>query len=161
MKTIILYATKYGAAQEIAGRIADGIKNGAADETCVIQKLEKTFPSLEDFDRVILGSSVYAGSIRKEAKKFLAKNEGILQDKILGLFLSGIGTDEKDTYFKSNFSENLLRKAKAKSFLGGVFDPKKANFIERCIIKAVAKQSARIDTINDKKIGKFAEAMKA
>jgi len=155
MKTIILYATKYGAAEEIAKRIAGKI------DGCIIHNIKDTLPSLNDFDCIIFGSSVYAGSIRDEAKKFIANNEKIMHEKILGLFLSGIGTDGKDTYFKSNFPENLLQKAKARGFLGGAFDPKKAKFTERLIIKIVTKKSTYINTINDREIEKFAEDIKA
>ena len=158
MKTIILYATKYGAAEEIAKRIANKL-SGSAE--CVIHNIKDALPALSDFDCIIFGSSVYAGSICKEAKTFLADNEKILLEKTLGLFLSGIGTDGKDTYFKSNFPDNLLQKAKARGFLGGVFDPKKAKFAERLIIKIVTKKSVYINTINDIRIEKFAEDMKA
>jgi len=158
MKTIILYASKYGAAQEIAQRIANKLPGGDA---CEIYNIKDTLPALNSFDRVIFGSSVYAGSIREEAKTFLANNEKVMMEKTLGLFLSGIGTDGKDTYFKSNFPENILQKAKAIGFMGGAFDPKKANFMERLIIKIVSKKSDYINTISDEKIEKFVEDIKA
>jgi len=157
MKTIILYASKYGAAQEIAQRIANKLPGGDA---CEIYNIKDTLPALDSFDRIIFGSSVYAGSIREEAKTFLANNEKVMMEKTLGLFLSGIGTDGKDSYFKSNFPENILQKAKARGFLGGAFDPKKANFMERLIIRIVSKKSGLINTINDRKIEKFAEEIK-
>ena len=73
MKTLILYATKYGAAYEIARRIAERI-DGA-----VIHNLKQDgMPPLEEFDCVIAGSSVYVGMIRKEAKAFFTKNTAAL-----------------------------------------------------------------------------------
>ena len=155
MKTIILYASKYGAAAEIAQRIAGKI-DGA-----VIHDLKKDPPSLAEYDCVIFGSSVYAGAIRKEAKVFLSKNAHLLREKKLGLFLCGIGAEGEKTYFDANFSPEILQAAKARSFLGGIFDPEKANLFERFIIKIVTKKSDPVNTIDDGKIGQFAEVMKA
>jgi len=154
MKTIILYATKYGAAQEIAQRIAVKIDGS------VLHNLKEDLPSLESFDCIILGSSVYAGSIRKEAKKFLLQNADVLTEKKYGLFLCGLGADSKDAYLSANFSPDIIQKAKAADFLGGIFDPEKANGFERLIIKIISKKSGCINMLNDRKIEKFAEAMK-
>ena len=153
MKTIILYATKHGAAAEIAQRIANKI-DGA-----VIHNLKQDIPSLADFDCIIIGSSVYAGMIRKEAKKLLRKNENTLQEKKLGLFLCGIGAGGEKEYFEKNFPSELLQKAKASSFLGGIFDPQKAGVIERFIIKIVTKKTRYINTIDDDKIEPFVRAL--
>ncbi|MCL2264495.1 MAG: flavodoxin domain-containing protein [Treponema sp.] len=156
MKTIILYATKYGAAGEIAWRIAE--KTGGA----VTYNLKQNpVPSLVEYDCIIFGSSVYAGMIRGEAKTFLSKNADVMQEKKLGLFLCGIGESGEKTYFESNFSQEILQKAKVKSFLGGIFDPKKAGLIERLIIKLVTKKSSYINIIDDEKIEKFAEELKS
>lgn len=155
MKTLILYATKHGAAKEIAGRIAQRIPDSMA---CDLKS--SGIPSVSQFECVILGSSIYVGAIHKEAKTFLAQNTDALHDKRLGLFLSGMDPSRETEFFDTNFSHEILQAATAKSFLGGVFDPQKAGFMERLIMKAVAKQSAYTNTILDDKIGQFAEVMK-
>jgi menaquinone-dependent protoporphyrinogen oxidase len=155
MKTLILYATKHGAAHEIARRIASKI-NGA-----ILHDLKQGgIPSLSDFDSVIIGSSVYAGAVRKEVKTFLSQNTGALRGKKLGLFLCGLDISKEEEYFNANFSPDILQAAEAKSFLGGIFNPKKAGFIERMIMKAVTKQSEYIDDIDDKRLALFAEVMR-
>ena len=154
MKTLILYASKYGAAEEIARRIAREI-----DGSVLCSLKEGNIPPIVDFDCIIIGSSVYAGSVRKEAKAFVAKNADALGQKRLGLFLSGFAKDDK--YFATNYPQILLDKVKAKGFLGGIFDPKKANGIERLIIKIVMKQSAYMDSIDGDAIGKFVEELYA
>jgi len=158
MKTLILYATKHGAAREIAARIAKNM-DGA-----VLHDLnESGIPPLAEFDCVIIGSSLYAGSIRKEAKAFLAQNADQLRGKRIGLFLSGIGGvegGEKEAFHK-NFPPDLLQEAKAACFMGGIFDPKKAGVIERFIMKIVTKGSGYIDIIRDEKIRAFATLMQA
>ena len=153
MKTIIIYATKYGAAGEIARRIADKI------DGVVVHDLKSGVPSLADFDSVIIGSSVYAGMIRKEAKAFLSKNADVLQEKKVGLFLCGLDAGQEKAYFDSNFPPDILRTAKAASFLGGIFDPQKAGIMERFIMKLVTKKTEYINTVDDSKIEQFAEAV--
>ncbi|MDR0502430.1 MAG: flavodoxin domain-containing protein [Treponema sp.] len=161
MKTIILYATKYGTAEAAARRIADKIDDEKTNAACVIHNLKQNIPSLADFDCVIIGSSVYAGMIRKEAKTFLAQNADSLLEKKLGLFLCGIAAEGEKKYFEDNFSVKLLQAAKAKCFAGGIFDPKKNNAAERFIIKIAAKKTEYTDTIDEEKINQFAQAMKS
>ena len=156
MKTLILYATKYGAAREIAARIAEHI-DGA-----VLHNLkDSNIPALTDFDCVIIGSSLYAGSIRREAKAFLAQNAEQLLGKQLGLFLSGMSRGEAEKALADNFPPAIRQAAKQASLLGGIFDPKKANAAERFIMKLVTKESGYVDTVSDEKIRQFAEAVDA
>ena len=147
MKTLILYATKHGATQEAAQRIAKKIEGVALHNL-----KQSNIPSLKDFDCVIIGSSIYAGSIRKEAKTFMAQNTDSLLEKKFGLFLCGMNVNEQKQLFDSNFSPEILKAAIITSFLGGIFDPKKAGFMERLIIKAVTKHSEYTDTIDNGKI---------
>ena len=152
MATLILYATKYGAAKVIAERIADKV-----DDVTVCDIKQSNVPPIVSFDSVIIGSSLYAGSIRREAKAFIAENAVELSGKKIGLFLSCFAENDGD--FERNFPPEILQAAKAKAALGGVFDPKKASAIERLIIKAVMKKAGYIERINDNAIAEFACAM--
>jgi len=152
MKTLILYASKYGAAKEIAQRIAKKIEGALV---CDIK--QKNLPALSDFDCVIIGSSVYAGSLRSEAKAYAATYAGELSKKNLGLFISGFTED--DSYFAKNYPASLVQSAKPKGFFGGIYDPKKANWFERFIVKIVAKESEYTDRIDNSKIEAFVEAL--
>ena len=155
MKTLILYATKHGAAQEIARRIADAVKDA------VIHNINQgEIPDLADFDCVIVGSSIYVGMIRKEAKAFIACHADVLRNKTLGLFLSGMDLSKENEAFAANFPPEILKAAKAKGFLGGIFDPQKAGMMERFIMKAAAKQSGYTDAIDHNKIKEFVEELK-
>jgi len=156
MKTIIIYTTKHGATGEIAQKIADKI--GGA----LIHNLgDGAAPSLAEFDCVIIGSSLYAGGINRQMKAFLKQNSNVLQEKKTGLFVSGLEPSEEKKYFESNFPTDILKSAKATSFLGGIFDPQKASAMERMMLKAVAKLSDYTNTIDDEKIKEFAETIKA
>ena len=156
MKTIILYDAKYGAAREIANRIAEKM------ESAVVCDLKQNdIPVLSAFDCVIIGSSLYAGMIRKEAKAFLAKQADTLRGKRIGLFLSGMDTDENNqkSFFENNFPAEILQAAKAKVIPGGIYDPEKAGFMERFIFKLATKKFVYSDIIDDDKIARFAKEM--
>jgi len=154
MKTLILYATKYGAAKEIAERIAKLVPEST---TCDVKS--DSIPPISDYDCIIIGSSLYAGTIRKEAKAFLSANTDALKTKRIGLFLAGMSPAEESSYFETNFPPDLVENAIAKSLVGGVFDPQKSGVFERMIMKAVTKQSGYINTISDERIEKFAETL--
>jgi menaquinone-dependent protoporphyrinogen oxidase len=156
MKAIILYATKYGATAEIAKRIAASMVSATTLDIKFAGDLQ-----LNDFDCVIIGSSIYAGAFRKEAKAFLSQNTEELCKKKLGLFICSMGDSNEDEVFKKNVPAEVLLAAKVKAALGGAFDPKKANFLECLIMKAVTKQSGYLSSISDEKISKFAQVMKA
>lgn len=152
MKTIILYATKYGAAREIASRIAAKLS-----DVSLFDLKKDAIPPLSGFDCVIVGSSVYVGQVRKEAKTFIAQNAAVLREKKTGLFLSGLAPEKERTaaYFTENYPAEVLQSVKAKGFLGGIFDPKKAGFFDKILFKAAAKQSGYVTDIFNDEIDAF------
>ena len=152
MKTLIVYASKYGATKKIAESIADII--GAAD-LADVKCCDEI--SLNDYDGIILGSRLTAGKTQKEFNRFLNENADRLGNMKIGLFLSGLQESGEDEYFKQNFSSELLDKAISKAFLGGVFDPKKCSFFERKLIKVIAKLDSYTCVINEEKIETFAQ----
>ena len=155
MKTLILYATKHGATREIAERIA-----GRMDGATTHDFGQGNIPDIAGFDCIVVGSSLYAGMIRKEAKAFLSQNADTLCNKKLGLFLSGMDSSKEKDFFESNIPQSILLGAKATGFLGGIYDPKKAGFIERLIMKAASGQSKYTNCIDDGRIEKFIEALR-
>ena len=153
MRTLILYATKYGATAEIAQRIA-----WKMDGAVVYDLKQDNIPLLEGFDCIILGSSVYAGNIRKEAGTFAAKNAAELGKKTVGLFLSGLRADVDA--LNKKYPPGFAEKAKAKGFLGGIFDPQKCSGPERFIMKMAAKLTEYTDSIDDEAIDRFIAAIR-
>ena len=155
MKTLILYATKHGATRKIAERISGYI------EGAVLHDLKNSgIPAISEFDCVIIGSSVYAGAIRREAKAFISKNAGDLKDKKTGLFLSGMSRSGEDKLFEGNFPADLLKTVCVTSLLGGVFDPEKAGKMERFIMKIATKKTGYADTVDEGKIERFTRILK-
>jgi len=156
MKTLVLYATKYGATAEIAQKIADKI-DGA-----ITHDLKNTaVPDIAEFECIIVGTSIYAGSIRKEAKEYIEKNDETLRSKTLGLFICGMEANMDKERFETCFPNELAKTAKAICTPGGIFDPKKAGIFAKLVMKVVTKQSGYVSTVDDAKIDQFVEQMKA
>jgi len=154
MKTLILYATKYGAAREIAQKIA-----GIIDGSEIRDLKEGGIPPLSEYDCVIVGSSIYVGKIRKEARTFIAENSDALCGKRLGLYISGFEPQSAEACFKSNFPEKLLSHATVTAFLGGILDPKKAGGFDLFLLRAAKVSAGYMNTISDVEIKRFAEAL--
>lgn len=139
----------------IAERIAQQM-----DGVAVIDLKSNSGIDLRGYDCLIVGSALYAGMARKEAKAFIEQHADELKAKPLGLFLSGISDNDPIGYLDSNFPKDVVAHAQAKGLLGGVFDPAKASVFEKLIMRMVAKKSTYTDTISDEKIKRFVEAMK-
>ena len=70
MKSIVIYATRYGSAAEAARRIR---KELACDCT-LINIMTESAPPLDAFDTVILGGSIYIGRVQKELTAYIGAN---------------------------------------------------------------------------------------
>ena len=152
MKTLIIYATKNGATKIIAERISHVINDSTL---CDVKNSAGL--SISDYDCIILGSPLTAGKINKEITSFINNHSDELLSKRTGLFLSGLQETGHEECFKQNFSQELLDNSIDRAFLGGVFNPEKCNFLERKIIKVIAKFDSYTSTIDDDKIATFGQ----
>ncbi len=166
MKTIIVYASKYGAAEKCATDIAKKISG----EVKVINLRENKDPQCGSYDQVIIGGSIYAGMIQKEVKEFCIKNLECLNQKKLGLFVSCMDDKSASSYIENSFPKELVDRALAKQGLGGAFCFKKMNLFERFVIKMISNSKSKggealpkadgktdISTLSEEKINYFVE----
>ncbi|KAL5313100.1 hypothetical protein ACEPPN_019527 [Leptodophora sp. 'Broadleaf-Isolate-01'] len=78
MKILITYATTSGSTRSIAERIQARI--AAADFSSITLEPVETKASVDDFDAVIIGSCIHAGSWMRKGKKFVKNNTTALRD---------------------------------------------------------------------------------
>ena len=76
MKTLILFASRYGATEEIAYML----KSAVGGDVTVCNVRERGI-SLAEYDTVIIGSCVYMFKLDKHIKRFLRRNEKTLMGK--------------------------------------------------------------------------------
>ena len=90
MRTLVVYASKHGATQGIAERIAG--KLGEAGLQAQARRAADA-GNLAGWDAFVIGSAVYAAHWQKDASHFVQRNRAILASKPVWLFSSGpLGT---------------------------------------------------------------------
>ena len=160
MKTAIIYASKYGTTEKVAHLIAESLKE--IGEVSLISLAKKSTENINSYDKVILGTSVYAGSSSRKMKLFCIENQDVLLQKPLGLFVCGMEPSEekRQLEIQNAYPDYLLEKAQAATFLGGEFLFEKMNFLEKMIIKKIAKTTTSVSNIDYAEIQAFAGKMK-
>jgi menaquinone-dependent protoporphyrinogen IX oxidase len=134
MKGIVLYKSKYGATKQYANWI--GKELGIP-----VSQIDNIKPGLLDqFDYLILGSSVYIGKLL--IAKWLKEKEKILEDKKLYFFVvcgtPPDKTDQLNSYLDVSVPENIRRNSDV-FFLPGKMILKELSWLDRMLLKMGAK----------------------
>jgi len=158
LRTLIIFSSSHGTTEKAAQLLKKQL-NGEV-ELINLKKLSN--PPLTDYDSVILGSSIYAGSVKSKVKQFIKQNQKALMTKHLGLFLCCMFEGEKaEQQFETTYPKELREHSKANGLFGGEFLVSKMNFIERQIVKKVAGVTSDVSKINVEEIERFAEKLNA
>ncbi len=134
MRVLVVYASKYGATQGIAERIAKVLQESGHQAASVPASRAG---ALEGYDGFVVGSAVYEFSWMNAAKSFLRKNAAALSAKPTWLFSSGpLGASTTDAQGR-NVRESAapkdieqleaLVKARGHRVFFGAFDHTKLN----------------------------------
>ena len=156
MKTLITYSTSHGCTE----RTAAELKKLLGGEVQLENLKSNSSLNLDEYDRVIIGGSIHAGQIQKRVKDFCAKNLDELKTKELGLFICCMEEGENAQKQLSNaFPEELHDVAKSTAVFGGEFDFGKMNFLERLVVKKVAKVKESTSRVDHQAIHSFSKRM--
>ena len=154
MKILIIYASKYGCTADCATSLKDKL---SGDTKLIDIKKNEQQIELENFDTIIIGGSIYAGQLSKKLRTFCKDNINTLRKKRVGIFLCCAQTDQTDKLFTANFPAELLDHAKAMKVFGSEARLEKMKFLDKTILKAVAKGDFSSFKISHENIDKFAE----
>ena len=157
MKTLIIYTTQHGCTETCALKLQQQLNNNTE-----LINIKKQKPGiLDDYQTIIIGGSIHAGQIQRKIKKFCKENLDTLKQKKLGLFLCCMEQGEKaQQQFQDAFPAELIQHATATGIFGGEFNFEKMNFIEKTIIKKIAKIETSVSRIDEAGITEFARKMK-
>ncbi|ERI93872.1 hypothetical protein HMPREF1982_01374 [Clostridiales bacterium oral taxon 876 str. F0540] len=157
VKSVIIYATKYGAAEKAANMLKEKLKG----QVTMVNLTKEKVPSLEEYDNVILGGSIYVGKIQKQLTNYIKANLPELLKKRTGLFIcAALNEPEKLIKELSDaFPEELANKAVAKEVFGYEFSFEKMGFIDKMMTKSIVGIKSSISSLEKETIEKFAEAM--
>lgn len=157
MSTLIAYASKHGCTERCAEKLAQGF--GEKVELYNLKSGKSI--DISQYDKVIIGSSVYIGKVNKEATEFCTKNLGELGSKKVGLFICG--SQEGDALkqeLEVAFPQELQSNAIAVECFGGEFTFSKMGFMEKTIVKVISKTNKDTSNIKEDKINDFMQVMK-
>lgn len=144
MKTVVIYKSKHGSTREYAEYIG---KNIVGSKVFSIEEFD--MKTLNSYDNVILGSSVYAGNTFY--KEFLVNNWEILKEKKVFVFAVGI-LDKEHANSKSEYEslpEDIRSKIQYVKLPGRIVFSK-LNLFEKLIIKMInSKEQLSIDDMVD------------
>jgi menaquinone-dependent protoporphyrinogen oxidase len=94
MSILVAYASKHGATEQIAERIAENLREAGKDaEARPVQEAT----DLDGYEGFVVGSAAYVGHWMKDAAAFVMKNQDLLAQRPVWLFSSGpLGTESSD-----------------------------------------------------------------
>lgn len=145
MKTLIIYSTKYGTTQ----RYANMMKEHASSDVICLNVEDVSADTLHPYETIVLGSSIYIGSIRKDMKKFCEEFEDILLNKQLYLFINGMRSgDELAEELATAYPEKLRQHALNQIALGGHVTVNKLKFMDKKIMQMASKEDPGLPTFD-------------
>lgn len=154
MKTLIIFSSSHGTTE----KAAQLLKEQLIGDVEIVNLKKFPNPNLTDYDSVILGSSIYVGSVKSRVKQFLKQNHNSLMTKHLGLFLCCMYEgDKSQKQFETAYPKELRDHAISNGLFGGEFIVSNMNFFERQIVKKVAGVTSDVTNINVNEIKRFAK----
>lgn len=155
MKTAIIYTSKHGTTEKVAGMINDF----ASGSTELINLKKVKDIDLEQFEKVIIGGSIHAGKVQNRIAKFCEKHNAELMKKKLGFFLSCMEEDKAQEQFNNAYPEPLRKHAMSNKITGGEILLDRMNFLERYMVKKVGKMTESVSKIKEDKIRELVTEM--
>jgi menaquinone-dependent protoporphyrinogen oxidase len=152
MKTAIIYASKHGTTEKVAEIIKSKLPN---DEVELFNLAEKPNVEFRKFDRILIGSSVYAGAIQPKARKFVEQNMIDLLQKKVAIFVCCMFFEKAYEQIEKGFPEALREHARSIKHVGGEFRFDEMNAIERFLVKKIAGAKESVSKIDEKCIEGF------
>jgi len=154
MKTAIIFSSSHGTTEKASQLLREHLLG----EVDVIDLKKCSKPSLTDYHSVILGGSIYAGSVKSKLKQFIKQNQNDLVTKKIGLFLCCMYDGDKATkQFETAYPEVLRGLSVSNGLFGGEFILSNLNFLERKIIKMVDGVTTDVSKLDEHEIKKFAD----
>lgn len=92
-KVLVTYTTKYGSTREVAESIGRFLKEKYFDVEILLMK---EVNDLGDYDAVIIGAPLYAGSLLPDTGKFFTRFQSVLEKIPSALFILGPLNDTPD-----------------------------------------------------------------
>lgn len=114
---------------------------------------------VSQFEQVVIGGSIHAGSIQRCIKKFCQQNMVSLLQKRVILFICGMNEKDFPAELKNAYPELLRKHAAYYTAVGGEFLIERMNFIERLIVKRITGISHSVSNIKEQEVNGIVEVI--
>jgi len=155
-KVLITYGTRYGSTKEVAEKMKIIFEkaNLITDLVNLKEVSESDWPSLQEYDGVIVGSSIKFGKWMKEPMSYLIKNQEFFKEELpFGIYVcSALAADPKkyselkQEYIGQKITDLSINVSLYDAF-GGVIDltsATKFGWVDKRIVGMMAKSDATI-----------------
>ncbi|HYW95554.1 MAG TPA: flavodoxin domain-containing protein [Bacteroidales bacterium] len=154
MKTLLVYESTHGCTEKCAVRLHGLL--AVKPEIIRLRRIGRI--NVNNYNTVIIGGSIHAGTMQSRVRNFLTSNVEKLKNKRLGLFVCCMEEGKKaEDQFNNSFPEELRERAVARGIFGGEFDFDRMNFFQRAIVRKVKGINESVSNIVDEEIVRFAE----
>jgi len=144
MKRMILYTSRYGFTADVAAALRSKL---GAETTDLFDLAIDGAIDPAPYDVVVLGSSIYMGSVPRAMRQYVHRYASVLEGKRYALFICA-GHPNPSTRMlelRSVFAPLSADRAAAKAVLGYAVSYGKLNLADRFIAKAIKAEEARQD----------------
>ncbi|MBZ5680492.1 MAG: flavodoxin domain-containing protein [Acidobacteriia bacterium] len=156
MRVLVVHASRYGATQGIAERIAATLRQQGLEAT--VQPAQHAADPV-GYDAIVIGSATYYLHWMKRATEFVRRNHNVLANRPVWLFSSGpLGTEAKDAQARdlrvvtepkeiAEFRETIRPRDHRVFF--GALDHSKLGFAHRLMLKLSANRASALFPAGD------------
>ncbi len=143
MKILIAYTSVNGTTAGCAEMLAQALRTKG--EITLVDMNKENIPAPDDYDAVLLGSSIRFAKMSKAVKGYIKKHLDTLNQKRCGVFLCCGIPDEFEAYAKEQMPKGFLPTLGVAHF-GGELKPKKVKgFFDRLLVNAMRKEITEHD----------------
>lgn len=157
MNTLIIYASTHGTTAHVATLIWEHLDK---KRTHIVHVTDVSCVDFDEYDTVILGSSIHGGINQKSMRDFCTENMHILLAKRLGLYLCSLHEgDEAIVQLERAYPQLLRKHAKSCMLMGGEIKKDKMNLYQLIRFQMFVSSLKSVFLLKNENIQNFVKEM--
>lgn len=152
MKTLVAFASRQGCSEKSARLI-----QRVLGSDCDIVDLDiESDVDLAPYETVIVGGPIYYGRLRASVRFFCERYLSELLKRRIGLYICCMQRGEVALQeLRDAYPPELLARASATGIFGGEIHMERISFIERFIVRSVARTEYSVTTFSEERVARF------
>ncbi len=136
MKTIIIYSTKHGFTKTVAEQLNKMIN----DSVQLFDTNEVTYEIISDAEKIIFGSSVYSGKLRRDMVDLINTYKTDLVEKTIGMYVCSVNEFKTTSYLEQSLSKGFINHLSSVVYAGYGVDFDQMKLFEKMAIRTIIKK---------------------